>query len=161
KKLNSEYYPDQSGVVLSAYGFNWPMSETVNEDTGVEDGPDDPLLQSKQKQRLDDHTSQVTKLADKYAHLLGLDKFRLAIDKAATYHDVGKADPRFQAMLIRSTLSAAQAQPCLWAKSDSIPLSAKGRREIRERASLPSGFRHEMLSVQLASLPSMADKLGG
>jgi CRISPR-associated endonuclease/helicase Cas3 len=38
------------------------------------------------------------------------------------------------------------------AKSDGVPQSPAQRKTARERSGLPSGFRHEMLSVQLAEL---------
>lgn len=63
---------------------------------------------------------------------------------AAKFHDLGKADPRFQAMLIDKPLSAAHMQPKLWAKSQQ---AGRGT-----RSNLPAGFRHEMLSMQLFDL---------
>lgn len=63
---------------------------------------------------------------------------------AAKFHDLGKADPRFQAMLINKPLSVAYMQPKLWAKSD--------RANKGSQSNLPVGFRHEMLSMQLFDL---------
>lgn len=63
------------------------------------------------------------------------------ITTAARLHDVGKADPRFQAMLLGKPLSVAFMQRKLWAKSD-----IQGGNRISE---LPPGFRHEMLSLHL------------
>lgn len=142
-------YPDNSGIVITSYS---PLP-TGHEDeiSTLEDGPNDPLLENFKKQALQDHTRHVTRLADQYAAALGLTGHQAAIRDAAKLHDIGKIDPRFQAMLIQGTLSAAYAQPRLWAKSDNIPNSAKAREEIRQKAGLPKGFRHEMLSVHLAS----------
>jgi CRISPR-associated endonuclease/helicase Cas3 len=68
---------------------------------------------------------------------------------AARLHDVGKSDPRFQALLHGGNPWAAQAAGMLLAKSDALPT---GRREGR-RARLESGYpvagRHELLSVRL------------
>lgn len=61
--------------------------------------------------------------------------------EAAKFHDLGKADPRFQAMLIDKPLSAVYMQPQLWAKSD--------RRGRGTNSVLPVDFRHEMLSLQI------------
>jgi CRISPR-associated endonuclease/helicase Cas3 len=69
---------------------------------------------------------------------------------AAALHDWGKADERFQALLLNGDRATAWAQEELWAKSQRIPRS----RAARERAELPRGFRHEMLSTQLALLTS-------
>ncbi len=68
--------------------------------------------------------------------------------EAAEFHDLGKADPRFQAMLINKPLSVAYMQPQLWAKSE------LGNRS--SRSNLPSGFRHEMLSLALFDLMEYA-----
>ncbi|MCS7079352.1 MAG: type I-U CRISPR-associated helicase/endonuclease Cas3 [Chloracidobacterium sp.] len=72
---------------------------------------------------------------------------------AAEGHDWGKADERFQALLRRADRTEAWllgATPTtLLAKSDALPLTPAARRQARERAGLPSGFRHEMLSVQM------------
>ncbi|OYT71182.1 MAG: hypothetical protein CFK52_08630 [Chloracidobacterium sp. CP2_5A] len=71
---------------------------------------------------------------------------------AAEARDWGKADERFQALLRRADRTEAwllQATPTdLLAKSEALPLTPAARRQARERAGLPSGFR-QMLSVQL------------
>jgi len=64
-----------------------------------------------------------------------------AVVAAAKFHDLGKADPRFQAMLLGKPLSVAFMQRQLWAKSDG---TARGRASV-----LPDAFRHEMLSLSL------------
>ncbi len=66
-------------------------------------------------------------------------KFAATTELAAKFHDVGKADPRFQAMLIGNSMSVVYMQPDLWAKSDPTVQ--------RSRVELP--FRHEMLSLAL------------
>jgi CRISPR-associated endonuclease/helicase Cas3 len=72
-----------------------------------------------------------------------------ALVAAAERHDLGKADPRFQAMLLNSSLTMAHMQPKLWAKSaqGAATRQAGGLNDLH---GLPNGFRHEMLSVQLA-----------
>jgi CRISPR-associated endonuclease/helicase Cas3 len=157
KKLKSERYPNGLGLVLSAHGYTPPNSD--GEDDSAEDGPGDPLLETSKRQSLAAHTAQVEAIAKQYAKSLGLDDFEPCIVIAAMLHDLGKADIRFQAMLIQGTLSAAYAQPTLWAKSDSIPSSAVAREQVRQRAGLPKGFRHEMLSVQLATSHAAAPRL--
>lgn len=142
-------YSDGSGIVITSYAL---LPAQIDEYAISEDGPDDPLLENSRKQTLQEHAAQVAKLAGEYASALGLSTHQAAIISAAELHDIGKCDPRFQAMLIQGTTSAALAQPCLWAKSDNIPNSVKAREENRVRAELPKGFRHEMLSMQLATL---------
>ncbi len=150
-RYDAEAYPDGSGIVFTARSLLLPSSD--NEGDSSDDGPNDPLLEQSKKQTLTAHTAQVTGLAVRYAEALGLSKYQDTIQPAAELHDIGKADPRFQAMLLQSTVSAVLAQPVLWAKSESIPSSITAREKARERATLPKGFRHEMLSHQLAALP--------
>ncbi len=69
---------------------------------------------------------------------------------AAQFHDIGKADPRFQAVLIDKPLSVVYMQPQLWAKSDN-----RGR---QTKSVVPSGFRHEMLSLQLVNYLQVSQK---
>lgn len=60
---------------------------------------------------------------------------------AARLHDLGKADPRFQANLMDVPLSRVFMQPHLLAKSGGYGRS--------RHATLPVGFRHEFLSAAL------------
>lgn len=73
----------------------------------------------------------------------------VAVVEAARLHDIGKADPRFQALLLQSTPSFSVMQPRLLAKS-ALGTSTKHAAGRLVSHSLPSGFRHEMLSVELA-----------
>ena len=157
KRYDVETYPDGKGVVITTRTLLTTMPDSEAE--SADDGPDDPLLLRLQKQRLEAHTNQVTDLAVKYAEALGLANYCDSIAPAAHMHDIGKADPRFQAMLLQSSVSAALSQPVLWAKSDCIPSSIAAREKARERAMLPKKFRHEMLSVQLATAPEAKAKM--
>ena len=56
-------------------------------------------------------------------------------------------------MLRGTTPFAAMASEIFLAKSGSIPSSTAACSAARERAELPKGFRHEMLSVQMAESP--------
>ena len=68
-----------------------------------------------------------------------------AVIEAARLHDIGKADPRFQAVLLQTTPGVAS----LLAKSNNGPSSRQATGQ-KLSDSLPHGFRHEMLSVELA-----------
>jgi len=68
---------------------------------------------------------------------------------AASCHDWGKSDPRFQAMLLGGDLVAAYMEDILLAKSNGLPRTRAEQSLIRERAELPSNFRHELLSMSL------------
>jgi CRISPR-associated endonuclease/helicase Cas3 len=70
-----------------------------------------------------------------------------AITTAAQWHDVGKAHPAFQNMLIRGVADAATRRSAMWAKSDGIqagrPRYFADTGEKEERI----GFRHELASA--------------
>jgi CRISPR-associated endonuclease/helicase Cas3 len=69
---------------------------------------------------------------------------------AAGFHDWGKADIRFQALLRGGDMMAAQLAPKPLAKSEGIPMGPAERKARRERTGLPDGFRHEMVSLLFA-----------
>lgn len=100
--------------------------------------------------KLPAHLAGVAKFARRFAIGCGLPKELVAdIELAASLHDLGKADPRFQAWL-RGGLPFPLAQQFadLLAKSGG-PSNATARRRARERAGYPAGGRHELLSVRL------------
>ncbi|MBL9145343.1 MAG: type I-U CRISPR-associated helicase/endonuclease Cas3 [Verrucomicrobiaceae bacterium] len=162
RQLDVELYPASDGQVygrvITVREPYFP-DEVANDQASADDGPDDPLLETPMPMGLEEHTAQVTALAASYASLLGLGPFTQAISTAARLHDIGKADRRFQAMLNASDVASAMTLPRLLAKSASIPASPAGRKRLRELAGLPDGFRHEMLSVALASTPEAASLL--
>jgi CRISPR-associated endonuclease/helicase Cas3 len=82
-----------------------------------------------------------------------------AIVTAAHFHDVGKADLRFQAWLRGGSSLAARAAGVLLAKSPGLPMSTAERRMARIRSGYPEGGRHELLSVRLVeSSPMLMDR---
>lgn len=98
---------------------------------------------------LREHTEGVRELAVAAARALGLGPLVDDVALAASLHDEGKRDPRFQLMLHEADrVSMATASEPL-AKS-AIPYQDRGRRErARSLAKLPRGQRHELLSVAL------------
>ncbi len=81
----------------------------------------------------------------------GLDvKLREDIILAARLHDLGKIDPRFQALLHQGNPWLAKASGKLLAKSGRISASPRQRRAARKSSRYPKGGRHELLSVRLA-----------
>jgi CRISPR-associated endonuclease/helicase Cas3 len=151
--LLRESYPDERGIVLTTrrrIGTNtsWFLRP-------LDDGEDDSSrLVREEPVTLVDHTRHVrdalARTVERLSTTVSADAFCLA----AKLHDWGKVDERFQAMLRRTDrtdawLFAGESQAIL-AKSDGVPQSPSERRAARERSGLPSGFRHEMLSVQLA-----------
>ena len=95
---------------------------------------------------LDKHTTDVAGYVDRFATTLGLTA-QIAADLhlAALLHDAGKTDPRFQLFL---------AGADWWNRPEGAPLAKSGRslpRGAWQRAELPRGWRHEALSVRLAT----------
>lgn len=94
-----------------------------------------------------DHLRRVADKAGRFVEALGLPpELAGAVVTAARLHDLGKAEPRFQAYLRGGDRLAARLQPPL-AKSHRF--SNPGR--ARELAGLPAGVRHESWSVPAAA----------
>ncbi|HEY5705577.1 MAG TPA: CRISPR-associated endonuclease Cas3'' [Terrimicrobiaceae bacterium] len=140
-----EPYPANQGFALTSRDLlpGADSDETVDTDA-------DALLEAAAPQELCDHTKDVLARLESTFTLLPLAAWREALVAAATVHDWGKMDPRFQALLRGTTPFAAMASERFLAKSGSIASSAAARRAARERAELPDGFRHELLSMQMA-----------
>jgi len=103
------------------------------------------------------HLEGVAKLAERNARLCGLSTPLVeALRIAGLGHDLGKADPRFQAWL-RGGIPWVSGP--LLAKSGDMPQGRAASRKARARAGYPRGARHELLSVRL--LESAPDFLPG
>ncbi len=78
---------------------------------------------------------------------------------AGAVHDWGKADERFQALLIGADPMTAMWEPELYAKSGKNLTSPRERQHATQLAELPKNFRHELLSVLLAerAKPELVD----
>ena len=150
--LLCENYPDERGLVLTtrrrletARAWNLPATD---------EGDDDRSRTMREEPiSLSDHTQHVRNEALRTVKALPLDELEQAYHRAADWHDLGKADERFQAMLLRSDRTDAWLlvgmDTALLAKSDGLPQTREQRRQVRDRAGLPDGFRHEMTSVQI------------
>ena len=96
-----------------------------------------------------EHTKSVRRAVENMASRCLDETLLNPLALAASWHDTGKLDERFQIVLYQGNeLSAAVGQPL--AKSADIPSSPARRRAIQDASGLPSQFRHEMLSLQLA-----------
>jgi CRISPR-associated endonuclease/helicase Cas3 len=96
---------------------------------------------------LPDHSAAVSSRAESNAKGLS-QHLRQTLRDAGAWHDLGKLDPRFQAMLHGCSLQAAAAKPTL-AKSE--PRSQAMAKGFLKLAALPEGFRHELLSALIVA----------
>jgi CRISPR-associated endonuclease/helicase Cas3 len=152
RKFLFEFYPDERGLVLktrrrleTARAWYFPASDEGD------DGRSQTLREKPIS--LSDHARHVRNETLRTVEALPLDELEQAYQQAADWHDLGKADERFQAMLRRSDRTDAwllvDLDTALLAKSDAMPQTQVQRRQARDRAGLPEGFRHEMLSLQI------------
>ncbi len=151
--LFREKYPDERGAVLTSRHrvgtglLGWLPALDDGDDGSSRTRRDKPVT-------LVDHTKHVVDEVDLALSQLPAAVMPDAFRIAARLHDLGKADERFQAMLRRTDRTdawlMAGSTSALLAKSDGLPQTRAEQAVARKRAGLPGGFRHEMLSVQLA-----------
>ena len=131
--------PDRGVVLVAATRGRW---QPITEADSLSYRPRRPG----QSVTLCAHTADVVGYVDRFTSTLGLsDQVAADLHLAAVLHDEGKADPRFQLFL---------AGADWWNRPDGAPLAKSGRslpRGTWERAELPRGWRHEALSVRLAT----------
>lgn len=99
---------------------------------------------------LAEHSGDVERFARRFAEHIGLSQ-DLSEDLALAgwLHDVGKADPRFQALLHRGDTIATLRRGGLLAKSAMSPEAKSEQRLAAERSGYPHGMRHEVASLAL------------
>lgn len=158
-------YPDRRGTLLLTRKALGHATDWFLPPPPLDDGDDErSRTRSDKAITLKAHTGHVKEALERALSVLPVgtlaDPFRLAVE----FHDYGKADERFQAMLRRtdrtdSYLLSERTSDFL-AKSDGVPRTKAEQDEARERAELPRGFRHEMLSVQLAERSDRVTKAG-
>ena len=94
------------------------------------------------------HLPGVEDFARRHAAGCGLpDELAAAVARAGLLHDLGKADPRFQAMLRGGSPWSAGD---VLAKSAGMSRTPAARERARAASGYPAGGRHELLSVRLA-----------
>ncbi|MEA3275613.1 MAG: type I-U CRISPR-associated helicase/endonuclease Cas3 [Pseudomonadota bacterium] len=143
KKLYRRTIPHPAGgLILSGGAFR---------NAGQERAPfsdeDDAASSGSFRSLLPVHLDGVAEYAGRHARLSDLPADLAAVVKAAgRCHDLGKAEPRFQAWLRGGN---PWARGPLLAKSPDMAQSRAENRKARERAGYPKGGRHELLSVRL------------
>ncbi|QDU47878.1 type I-G CRISPR-associated helicase/endonuclease Cas3g [Gimesia panareensis] len=152
-----EFYPDRRGLVITTRRRLDRVTEWYL--PSLDDGEDQPTQTLRQNPvLLSNHTAHVVAEMDATLQRLPFPALDEVYRIAAELHDWGKADERFQALLRRTDRSDAwlftSITSRLLAKSDSMPQTRNEREASRIRAGLPKGFRHEMLSLQLAEKSS-------
>ena len=96
---------------------------------------------------LKDHLAACASRAKAYVTILGLPhRVAATVEAAARWHDIGKADPRFQAWL-RGGVSLPGAEDL--AKSGSNGRDRNARERARRTAGYPAKGRHELQTVAM------------
>ncbi|MFA4945646.1 MAG: type I-U CRISPR-associated helicase/endonuclease Cas3 [Lentisphaeria bacterium] len=96
------------------------------------------------------HAADVRQKAEAFLSALGVPAAITAdLILAASLHDLGKADPRFQTWLCGGDRLAA-LRAGLLAKSATLAPSPAAAAAARQKSGYPQGGRHELLSVRLA-----------
>ncbi len=100
---------------------------------------------------LDEHLEHVIRAVSQAASAVIADEHvRQSFSRAARFHDYGKADGRFQALLRGGDPMAALFAPRPLAKGAQARRSKEVRKAQWARSGLPDGFRHELISLLLA-----------
>lgn len=99
---------------------------------------------------LPDHCNGVSEWANRFARAIGFsDSMAADLTLAGWLHDIGKADPRFQVMLHGGDEVAAATARFLLGKSGMDASDRRAFRLAKKKSGLPTGWRHEYLSVKL------------
>ncbi len=140
----------ENGIVLRASGrlpgFGQATSDFTHEDDATASGSVSRPVP------LDVHLAGVRKFAARFSGDLP-PTLSSDVQLAAAMHDLGKADPRFQALLRGGNRWLTGE---LLAKSGDLPKSPAGFRRAAAAAGYPEHCRHELLSVRLIeSVPAL------
>lgn len=136
------------GLVLLGRRRLEPKARTASEES--ETSEDDSASESSEPVTLDKHTNDVEEFVVKFARACGLPApLEETLRVAARWHDLGKADSRFQNLLHHGDIIRARLAPELLAKSGGVRLSKSQRDRARRRSGFPDHGRHELLSVRL------------
>jgi CRISPR-associated endonuclease/helicase Cas3 len=147
KELEIVPYPSNKGILLRSKRMI-PMSKlSCKSGGGEEDSGHDEISREGTAVSLEEHTADVRAEAVKFAEDLA-PAFVELFGTVADFHDAGKADLRFQAMLHGGDHMAAAYSPKLLAKGAVLP--GVSFQETNTRSRLPASFRHELVSLHFA-----------
>lgn len=119
---------------------------------GVDEGMPADSSSLSRRVSLADHLRAVGARSEQIADDLGLPpELRRVIVDAARWHDLGKADPRFQAMLFGGSEIAAELAEAPLAKSGMSPGDRAQRLRALRLSGLPKGARHEAWSEAIVA----------
>lgn len=135
-----------SGKVLALRAKRRALTRAPIEERESSLLPDDLANEADEPVELDSHQGGVAHLAELFAEKAGLADLVPTLRAGGDFHDIGKADPRFQAWLRGGNKLAAAAGP-LFAKGSRLDRTA--REKAREMSGYPRGARHEFMSVAL------------
>ena len=141
KRLDLDAYPSDGEAPVG-----WVLSGQFAEadSGGDESSVSSPVL-------LDEHLKDVVETVKQAASALITDERTChSLERAAQLHDLGKADPRFQALLHGGDPMAAQFAPKPLAKGALARQSKQVRTAQWAQSGLPDGFRHELISLLFA-----------
>ena len=132
-----------------------PILRVVSPETSwlnADDGNSDETSHLNRRVTLATHMKAVGARADGVARRLGLpEPVRQTVTDAARWHDLGKVDQRFQAMLFGGDPIRAELADEPLAKSGMPPGDRQQYRRARQLSGLPRGARHEAWSEVLVA----------
>jgi CRISPR-associated endonuclease/helicase Cas3 len=118
------------------------LSETVSSE--------DDSISGEVKVKLQDHCDAVAELARRFADVLDLGDLSDLFAAVGRVHDLGKADQRFQSFLFGGNSLRRRFETDAYAKSSGLRPAGRDYRDAWQQSGLPDGFRHELLSLQIA-----------
>jgi CRISPR-associated endonuclease/helicase Cas3 len=129
-----------------------PPNGTLTAWREASDDTADGTVHLDKRVELDVHGTAVAERALEIARNLRLSEDLVrAVGDAARWHDIGKSDPRFQAMLFGGDPVRAAIADKPLAKSGMPPGDMQRHRDARQRSGMPRGARHESWSHALVA----------
>jgi CRISPR-associated endonuclease/helicase Cas3 len=146
---SAAYVDDQGKVVDPGYAVLLSAGRSLFGDDDSEAGSS----AARKALKLDPHQRAVAARARQFAKNLGLsDPIKASVEAAARWHDEGKRDIRFQAMLHHGDRRRADLAAVPLAKSGMDPADRPAFRRALHKSGYPVGMRHEALSARIVAV---------